>query len=413
MITTNVKKLNKLSILDQNRGQFLSLAVVLLSFFLFIGQAEANGLPAPTLLAPEATRRLGQDRVWVGGVAFNDSDITVLVDGEEKAKTSVRNHKSKVGSFGVELVNLGLGSHKVTAISHDSRGRDSIVSNELLINIEPKTPAPVVYKPVVNGDSGIERPFIVGNIQAGLEVKIVVDDRIVASVSPKIGESGIASFAWQPDKALALGQHKIEAFASDRGKLSNNSKPVYWQVGKAEEKKDEDKISQDSVVPTAGGDDTGISVIESNNGEQALTVTDKTEKIEEKPIIPDRPPVPPLELEPVVTEPGQIDTGEEINKEVAVNDQGDKVQELAPGAVVKQVANEEDSGFELNNSLIVGVAILIFLLLSMAVWYVQERKDKLGDKVVSMFKEPDTMSSGNQTSGRDRDDLPPPPPPVF
>lgn len=425
MVIQNVEKLNLLSNLSQNIGRFLGFSVILFLSFIFISNAQASGLPAPTLLVPESGAHLGYDRVWVGGVAFNGSDITILIDDQETFQAKTRNHKSGVGSFAVELVNLSLGSHKITSISRDSHGRTSIISNVLTINIEPKTPAPTIYKPVVNSDSGIERPFIVGNIQSGLEVKIVIDDKIVANISPEINNFGITSFAWQPDVALALGQHKIEAFASDKGKLSNNSEPIYWQVGKAEDKT-ADKVSQnESELPT-GGDDTGISVIESKNSEQALTVTD-SKKAEEKPIIPEKPQEPevpivpkfqaeqqmPVEPEAAVTpeksadNKGKIDTGEVKNNEIAVNDQGDKIQEIAPGAVVKTPNPNNDepgAGFKLNNSLIVGIAILVFLLLSMAVWYVQERKDKLGDKVVDMFKDKD--------SGKN-DDLPPPPPPVF
>ena len=398
--------------------------------FVFVASAQASGLPAPTLLVPESGAHLGYDRVWVGGVAFNDSEITVLIDDQETFQTKTRNHKSGVGSWGVELVNLGLGSHKIASISRDGHGRRSIVSNVLTINIEAKTPAPTMYKPVVNSDSGIERPFIVGNIQSGLEVRIVFDDKIVANVSPEVSASGIASFSWQSDTALSLGQHKIEAFASDKGKLSNNSEPIYWQVGKIADKST-DKLSQDtSDIPAglarnasrsdaSGGDDTAISVIESKNGEQALTVTD-SKKGEEKPIIPEKPVVsdvpkasePPTKETPIAPEAavdnlGKVDTGEAKNNEIAVNDQGDKVKETAPGAVVKtpNPDNEEPgAGFKLNNSLIVGIAILVFLLLSMAVWYVQERKDKIGDKVVDMFKDKETGKN---------DDLPPPPPPVF
>ena len=417
MALKNYKKLNKLSNLSQNFGRFLGFILILTGFFIFVGSARANGLPAPTLLVPALGTRLGQDRLWVGGVAFNDSNITVLVDDQKIVQTKTRNHKSGVGSWGVELVNLGQGSHKITSLSRDNKGRTSIISNILTINIEPKTPAPTLFKPMVNSDSGIERPFIVGNIQAGLEVKIVIDDKIVANISPAISESGITSFAWQGEAALSLGQHKIEAFASDKGKLSNNSSPIYWQVGKIVDKS-KDKVSQDTAEPAAGGDDTGLSVIESKSGSESLTVTDKSEKPQEKPIIPEKPKEPeapvvpeppqvpevPAQVEPVAKDEGKISTGEDTNKEIAVNDQGDKVQEVAPGAVVKQVASDEGAGFELNNSLIVGLAILAFLLLSMAVWYVQERKEKLGDKVVDMFKDED--------SGKNND-LPPPPPPVF
>ncbi|MEK7164563.1 MAG: hypothetical protein AAB779_01315, partial [Patescibacteria group bacterium] len=134
MVIKNAKKFSLLSNLSQNIGIIFVLPIVLVSFFVFISQAQASGLPAPTLLVPEAGTRLGQDRVWVGGVAFNGTSITVLIDDQETFQTKTRNHQSGVGSWGVELVNLGLGSHKITSIGRDEKGRASIISNVLTIN---------------------------------------------------------------------------------------------------------------------------------------------------------------------------------------------------------------------------------------------------------------------------------------
>ena len=78
--------------------------------------------PAPTLLAPQRGVRLGQDRVWVGGVARNGSLIRILVDQKEVARTRVRSHASGVGSFGVQLADSALGEHVVNAIARDSQG---------------------------------------------------------------------------------------------------------------------------------------------------------------------------------------------------------------------------------------------------------------------------------------------------
>ena len=147
MVIQNTKKFSLLPNLRQNKSWIFSASLFLCAFLVFASQAQAANLPAPTLLVPEPGVRLGQDRVWVGGVSFNDTEITILVDDEEKTSVKTRNHQSGVGNFGVELVNLSLGSHKITSISRDSKGRTSIISNVLTIKVEPKTPAPTKGMP--------------------------------------------------------------------------------------------------------------------------------------------------------------------------------------------------------------------------------------------------------------------------
>ncbi|MBI2636871.1 MAG: hypothetical protein HYW81_01620, partial [Parcubacteria group bacterium] len=129
--------------------------------------------PAPTLLVPRAREELGWDRVWAGGVARNDSLIRVLVDGAERARVKVKNHRSGTGSFGVELEGLGLGEHAITAVARDSRGKESFVASPVVVTIFPATPAPILFRPVVNADSGIDRPFVTGIAKNGLIVSIV------------------------------------------------------------------------------------------------------------------------------------------------------------------------------------------------------------------------------------------------
>src|SRR3989344_2430065 len=50
--------------------------------------------PAPTVLAPRDGAALGQDRIWVGGVAKNGSLVRILVDGAEAVRAMVKNNPS-------------------------------------------------------------------------------------------------------------------------------------------------------------------------------------------------------------------------------------------------------------------------------------------------------------------------------
>ncbi|MDP6571380.1 MAG: hypothetical protein QF747_00865 [Patescibacteria group bacterium] len=355
--------------------------------------------PSPTLLAPSQGARLGQSRVWVGGVARNDSLIRILVDGQEYTRTNVRNHSSGVGSFGVALKDLPLGGHAVTAIARDSRGKESFQSEVLVITIMPSTPAPTIFRPVVNADAGIERPFITGLTKNGLLVSIVIDDKIVGMTPTASNESGVASFSWQPTQALGLGGHKIEAFASDNGKLSNNSTEIFWQVGEVSEIEpavpDESEPTSQAPEP----EEPPISVAEPEES-TPLTVKDNLDEEEpEEPIVPDV-----IDSVEVVDEPegrvvadddgvlGETDGPDADDDKLAqtndTDEPDDDITEITPGAVVRDTSDDEERGeFTFNTSLIIGIVILVFLLLSILVWYIQEKRAQLGERVVNIFRE--------------------------
>lgn len=374
------------------------------------GQAAEADFPAPTLLVPAAGTPLGQDRVWVGGVVKNNSILNVFVDGEQFATFPVKNHISGTASFGVELKDLAWGGHVVTATAQNHQGKVSPESNILSLEVSALTPAPTLKRPVVNGDAGIERPFIVGLVKNGLEVSIVLDNRIVARLRPEIKDSGTASFAWQPERVLSLGRHKIEAFASDKGKLSNNAKALYWPVG-----------------------DIGAVAGEAVDKKEPITI--KVDDNKESPVKTEAPLTVKENLEapqpPVVADDakGRVVASDDQGEGEKKLSQADGVKQLAPGAVVR-VPTKADSGrgFTINNSLLVGIAILVFLLISIVVWYIQEKKEHLGNKVASLFREeaggvddenkavPVEVKKSALLPTKENNtptDLPPPPPPVF
>ncbi|MBI2051123.1 MAG: hypothetical protein HYT31_05005 [Parcubacteria group bacterium] len=418
--------------------------------------------PSPALLVPSEGAKLGADRAWVGGVAANGSLVRILVDGVERARTQAKDHASGTASFGTELKGLGLGEHAITAVARDSRGKESFASHALTINILPPTPAPVLFRPVVNADSGIERPFITGIAKNGFVVSIVVDGKILQQIPLGQDPSGVISFAYQPRLALGLGRHTIETFASDRGKLSNNSLPIYWQVGDAVPSAgiidDEEPVPAEEPAATENQGEEPKSPIAVSEPEKPtpLTVTDLLAEPgePEQPVVPDALPEAPLVPQ---TPAGRIIADDEGSlgaadgpKELAQADEeagaeDDEVTEIAPGAVVRQTDGAA-SEFTLNTSLVIGIVILVFLLLSILVWYIQEKRSQLGERVVSIFKEDDESVNVNVTrlpgdkeekkEGEKRkpdntppppelprydmpprfdgpDDLPPPPPPMF
>jgi len=407
--------------------------------------------PAPVILAPSAGSRLGSDRVWVGGVAQNNSTILVYADGVEIARAKTTNHSTGTGSFSLQISGLSVGWHRISSVARDATGKNSFSSNIVSVNIAPPTPAPTLIRPIVNANSGIERPFISGFAKNGHMVTIVLNGVSRDTVRPVDGPQGVASFQWQPPTAFALGTQKIEAFASDNGKLSNNSAAIYWAVGEpgaqandrmpvSGDKQGNEPMS-DAKSPASTTDDTAtppdaekpLAVKNATETEPVLSVVDNgsaPEKKEEQPAIPD-------EKETMGSGAGRIqaddDSGGE-NNSVSSEDVADtralneesstessSVKEIAPGAVVRDSSKEAPSDFKFNNSLIIGIVILVFLLLSILVWYIQEKRDQLGDRVVNMFKEDadgDELrlpgdASEDTKKKKDDSQLPPPPPPTF
>ncbi len=375
--------------------------------------------PAPTLLVPRAHEELGWDRVWAGGVARNDSLIRVLVDGAERARVKVKNHRSGTGSFGVELEGLGLGEHAITAVARDSRGKESFVASPVVVTIFPATPAPILFRPVVNADSGIDRPFVTGIAKNGLIVSIVVDGTVAQRIPLGTDASGVINFAWQPPAPLRLGRHTIEAFASDRGKLSNNSTPVFWQVGEAAS-----GVSVSGQAPGERGEARAEAAGEGQKEEPTPPISVSSPEPPKPLSVKDDLAAPGAPVAPVVPdvlpEAGETDRAGRVvaddegvlgetraPDEVAVAPldggagEGGEVVEIAPGAVVRRT-DQAPREFTLNTSLIIGIVILVFLLLSILVWYIQEKRAQLGERVVNIFREEDEGSSTGQAPGTSR-----------
>ena len=397
---------------------FLAAFFALLAAFGSMAPASAAvlPLPAPTLLRPADGAILGQDKAWVGGLVKNNLLVIILVDGKEYKQTvKTRSHSSGNATFGVNLSKLSLGEHAVTAITKDKKGKVSAESNALMIVIKSPTSIPTLRRPVVNADSGIERPFIIGNIQNGLEVGIIIDGKLQTIFTPKPSTTKITSFAWQPKERLSLGKHLIEAFASDKGKLSNHDQ-IFWPVGEAKASSAPEPKKDVSVAEPA----TPLVKVSDNkpeNRDEAQKLTMRQElKSPEKPVIPDA--VAPVE--PVADDSqGKIESNNEPEKKITQAPEFEPIQgevkEVSPGAVVRETTDKTENGFKFNNSLIVGITILAFLLLSMVVWYVQERRDKLGEKVAGLFREDEGSGLPPSTTEpkKDYSDLPPPPPPMF
>ncbi len=443
--------------------------------------------PSPTLTNPKREEKLGQDRAWVGGVAANDSLIRVLVDGTEYARTQVKNDASGVGSFGVNLPGLPLGNHVVTAIARDAQGKESFASNARIITIVPPTPSPILNKPLVNADAGIERPFITGLVKNNLSVSIVMNGVVQETLTPEAHASGVTSFSWQPKERLALGTYTFEAFASDNGKLSNNSTKQVWQVGdpeviaqleggtrlKVDDKKEDAMAMQEKPlavqtpeeppVDGVGGPDPDVmeepekplSVATPEEPAKPLTVKDTLEvKESETPLVQDTQTSgrvvaddddtsPLLAVNDVQNNGSALSTEDSDDAMTMEEPDEDDAIEVAPNAVRRVSEREtQDADFTFNTSLIIGIVILVFLLLSILVWYIQEKKEALGTKVVDIFKEnadqavdqssnvtsepekivvephtkkntKDPLKAGKDAKSIDKNDLPPPPPPMF
>ena len=413
--------------------------------------------PPPTWVMPKNKDNLGQDRVWLGGVAKNNSTIRAYFDDLLFAEVKVKNHPSGTGSFSVDLSGAPFGVHTVSASAVDEAGKESFVSVSPEFRVVPSTPAPLLALPLTDSETGGARPFVRGLAKNGLEVSIVINDIIKDTFTPGEHPSGATSFVWQPKDTLPAGKYKIEAFSSDKGKLSKNSGAIYWSV-KSKEQVAEPATSNQ---PNDGISD-GMSVKEENpiivkedqlGDEKVMVRQDKQENIEE-PLIPDAVldyanENIPTEIQNSAEPEGNImaeddlaegDKLEELLALLNEGSSGDGVETVAPGAVIKNTQESQDSDNKagVNSSLIIGIVILVLLLISIIIWYIQEKKESLGDRVANIFREIDESDESGSNSikmdngeeivaksdfgryesneddeNKKNDNLPPPPPPVF
>lgn len=211
------------------------LCVSLVLFFAIIFSKEAlaaDSLPAPTLIAPDRTTITAKTRPLIIGLAESGSLVKIFIDGVYNGKTEILNNESNTANFAYKpFLNLSRGRHEVYAMAEDNAGRVSRPSEILLFNIELPMPAPTMLKPVVNKNTSLNRPFIVGLAKNDSKIRVYIDKKYNGEFKVKNHPSGTANFAYKPVEPLERGNHLVYAVAVDkRGKQSAWSNIVYFST---------------------------------------------------------------------------------------------------------------------------------------------------------------------------------------
>jgi len=233
-----------------------------------------NLLPAPTLVSPDETTVTAKVKPLIIGLTKSGSLVKFFIDDVYNGKTQILNNESGTANFAYRpFLNLSRGWHKVYAMAEDGAGKVSRISEVLYFNIELPLPAPTMLRPVVNKNTSLSRPFIVGLAKNNSKIKIYIDKKYNGEFEVKNHLSGTANFAYRPVKPLERGNHLVYVVAVDkRGKQSDWSNIVYFStkdsaiaqsaqeeksdtVANIEEPKEADKIN--SLAPVIS-DSTGV-----------------------------------------------------------------------------------------------------------------------------------------------------------
>ncbi len=260
------------------------LIVSLVLFFSVIFSKEAlavDSLPAPTLIAPNETTVTAKVKPLIIGLTRSGSFVEIFIDGVYNGKTEILSNDSGTANFAYKpFLNLSRGWHEVYAIALDNNHRVSQRSEVSRFKIELPMPAPTMLKPVINKNTVLSRPFIVGLAKNDSKIKVYIDKKYNGEFEVKNHPSGTANFAYKPVKPLARGNHLVYAVATDkRGKQSEWSNVVYFSTmsaaiaQSAQEEKSDTVVSIEEPKEVAGAKAEAPVISESSG-----VIEEKTDK---------------------------------------------------------------------------------------------------------------------------------------
>lgn len=333
---------------------------------------EIVNFPTPTILSPQDNDKIVEDKPVITGVAYNDSTITIIVDGAKDGEITVLNHSSGVAGFSYQLkksVERGK-EHLIYAQAADKNGRVSQLSKGVsIIALKPYIP-PTLLR--ITKDAG--KVKVGGVAHNDSLIHVFVDGKLDSVVTPINDQSGTLYFEAPLDIATSTaGIHRITAKAyDDQGKGSLISNVLsYFPSGLApvKEPAPQPTDSQTSGTPSLNGEtptgQDGISVKEGASGEIA-------------------------------------DLAPEVSGEIIAGDGDDNKIELG--------AATGGSGFALgavtNWPLVLGLVILIGLAIIFVIWYLGQKRRLLNEGIDKLFSdEEDMMSVEHEESGMAEEDL--------
>ena len=125
--------------------------------------AQAQTIPAPTMIEPDESVISGEVKPLIKGLIVDGTLARVYIDGVYNGKTEILAHDSGTANFAYKpFLNLAVGEHTAWAIAEDETGQKSRPSNMLKFRIEQPMPAPTIFSPVASAKTAHNRPFIVG-----------------------------------------------------------------------------------------------------------------------------------------------------------------------------------------------------------------------------------------------------------
>ncbi|MCD4762382.1 hypothetical protein K8R32_05515 [bacterium] len=194
---------------------------------------EIKSLVAPTLIAPNEETVTGKVKPVIIGLTRSSTFVHVFIDDIYNGKTKIVTDKSGTANFAYKpFLNLSVGEHFVYTVAEDENGQTSGNSMVMKFRIEEPLPAPIVIKSIVNNETTVSQPFIIGLVKNDLKVNIFIDNKFSGQILPKDHESGTTNFAYKPFNYLTKGKHLVYATTiDDRGKESQWSNIINIEVG--------------------------------------------------------------------------------------------------------------------------------------------------------------------------------------
>ncbi len=238
-----------------------------------------GAIPAPTLIAPNEKTITAKVKPLITGLTINNTRVYVYIDGVLNGKTEIKTHKSGTANFAyAPFLNLSRGQHTIYVVAEDKQGKKSQPSVAMTFKIELPMPAPTMFAPVVNRQTSLNQPFIVGLAKNDAKIKVFIDKKLAGEFMVKNHQSGTANFAFRPPKALTKGQHLVYTTALDkRGKESSWSNLIFFTVREPQISqgiKEEKTESTAKIEPSQPKQD------------EVATITPDQGKVEEKPTQP-------------------------------------------------------------------------------------------------------------------------------
>jgi hypothetical protein len=191
-----------------------------------------TGIPAPTLIQPDADTITGKVKPIIAGLTVSGSFVHIFIDGTYNGKTDLLEHPSGTANFIYKpFLNLAIGDHTLTAVAEDKLGQTSIKSDIIHFRVLSPTPAPSLLD-IKNNVKVSNKPIITGLAKNSSLIKVFIDKKLNGQFVVKNNISGTANFAYIPYVGLTKGRHFVYTVAYDSvGKESRWSNIKYFIIG--------------------------------------------------------------------------------------------------------------------------------------------------------------------------------------